>query len=109
MIYELRIYETIPGRLPALNDRFANHTVGFFEKHGIHVVGFWTEEIGTSNQLVYMLGFDSLADREQKWARLPSRPRLAPGPSRVGDRRADKRPRPQCDSQANELLAYAVA
>ena len=39
MIYELRIYETIPGRLPALNDRFANHTVGFFKRHGIHVVG----------------------------------------------------------------------
>ena len=63
MIYELRTYETIPGRLPALNERFANHTVGFFERHGIHVVGFWTEEVGTSNQLVYMLGFDSLADR----------------------------------------------
>ena len=67
MIYELRIYETIPGRLPALNDRFAQHTLGFFQKHGIHVVGFWTEDIGASNQLVYMLGFESLADREQKW------------------------------------------
>ncbi len=67
MIYELRIYETIPGRLPALNDRFANYTLGFFRDHGIHVVGFWTEDIGTSNQLVYMLGYDSLADREAKW------------------------------------------
>ena len=74
MIYELRTYETIPGRLPALNERFANHTVGFFERHGIHVVGFWTEEVGTSNQLVYMLGFDSLADREQKWAAFQSDP-----------------------------------
>ena len=68
MIYELRIYECMPGRLAALNDRFANHTTGFFKKHGIHVVGFWTEDIGTSNQLVYMLGFDSLADRETKWS-----------------------------------------
>ncbi len=68
MIYELRIYETIPGKLPALNDRFSNHTLGFFQKHGIKVVGFWTEDVGTSNQLVYMLAFDSLADREQKWA-----------------------------------------
>ena len=74
MIYELRIYETIPGRLPALNDRFANHTLGFFQKHNIHVVGFWTEEIGTSNQLVYMLGYDSLADRETKWAAFQSDP-----------------------------------
>ena len=42
MIYELRIYEAMPGRLAALNDRFANHTTGFFKKHSIHVVGFWT-------------------------------------------------------------------
>ena len=74
MIYELRIYETIPGRLPALNARFADHTVGFFKRHGIHVVGFWTEDIGTSNQLVYMLGFDSLADRETKWAAFQADP-----------------------------------
>ncbi len=74
MIYELRTYETIPGRLPALNARFADHTVGFFKKYGIHVVGFWTEDIGTSNQLVYMLGYDSLADRETKWAAFQADP-----------------------------------
>jgi hypothetical protein len=74
MIYELRIYETVPGKLPALNDRFAKHTLGFFKKHGIHVVGFWTEDIGTSNQLVYMLGFDSLADREKKWTAFQADP-----------------------------------
>ncbi|MFL2645769.1 MAG: NIPSNAP family protein [Dehalococcoidia bacterium] len=68
MIYELRIYETIPGKLGDLNNRFSTHTVNLFKKHGIHVVGFWTEDIGTSNQLVYMLGFDSLADRETKWS-----------------------------------------
>lgn len=67
MIYELRIYEVAPGKLPAVNERFANHTLKFFEKHGIRVVGFWTEEVGTSNQLVYMTAFDSLADRERRW------------------------------------------
>ena len=74
MIYELRIYDTLPGRLPALNERFANHTVGFFEKHNIQVVGFWTEDIGTSNRLVYMLGYDSLADREAKWSAFQADP-----------------------------------
>lgn len=74
MIYELRVYETVPGRLPALNERFAKHTMGFFKKHGIHIVGFWTEDIGTSNQLVYMLGYDSLADREKKWASFQADP-----------------------------------
>ena len=68
MIYELRVYEAAPGRLPDLNARFAEHTLGFFARHGIKVVGFWTEEVGTSNNLVYILGFESWADREKKWS-----------------------------------------
>ena len=67
MLYELRIYEAVPGKLPALNDRFAKHTMGFFKKHAIGMVGFWNTEIGTSNRLTYMLSFDSMADREEKW------------------------------------------
>ncbi len=68
MIYELRVYEAAPGKLPKLNERFANHAVGYFEKYGMEMVGFWTEEIGTSNRLSYMLAFEDMADREKKWA-----------------------------------------
>jgi hypothetical protein len=67
MLYEMRIYTAVPGKLPAVNDRFAKHTMGFFKKHGIGMLGFWTDEIGTSNQLTYILVFDSMADREKKW------------------------------------------
>ena len=41
MMYELRSYEVVPGRMPALHARFQTHTLGFFAKHGIRVVGFW--------------------------------------------------------------------
>ncbi len=68
MIYELRIYEAAPGKLPELNNRFANHTLGFFARYDIKVVGFWTEEVGTSNNLVYILGFENWGDREKKWS-----------------------------------------
>jgi hypothetical protein len=68
MLYESRIYTAVPGKLPALNDRFAKHTMGFFKKYGIGMLGFWTDEIGTSNQLTYILPFDSMADREAKWS-----------------------------------------
>jgi hypothetical protein len=67
MLYESRIYTAVPGKLPAVNDRFAKHTMGFFKKHGIGMLGFWTDEIGTSNRLTYILVFDSMADREKKW------------------------------------------
>src|SRR5437773_12465872 len=74
MLHELRIYITVPGRLPAINDRFAKHTIGFFRKHGIGILGFWNDEIGTSNQLTYILSFDSMADREQKWGAFQADP-----------------------------------
>lgn len=68
MIYELRSYEVVPGRMPNLNDRFQNHTLGFFAKHGIKVVGFWEAIIGTTNVLHYVLAFEDLAHREKVWA-----------------------------------------
>ena len=68
MIYELRIYEAIPGKLPALNQRFAKITMGYFKKYGLKVVGFWTDEVGMSNRLTYMLAFDDLAQRDRAWA-----------------------------------------
>ena len=68
MIYELRIYECVPGRLPDLNKRFDTITLKLWEKHGIQQAGFWTTLIGESNQtLYYMLAWNSLAEREEKW------------------------------------------
>jgi hypothetical protein len=68
MIYEMRIYEALPGKLPALNARFANHTLGLFARHGIVTVGFWTTYIGPSNNtLTYILAWDDLGARQQRW------------------------------------------
>jgi hypothetical protein len=68
VIYELRSYEVVPGRMPAMHARFQNHTVGLFRRHGIEVVGFWEEIIVTSNVLHYVVRFDDLAHRERAWA-----------------------------------------
>jgi hypothetical protein len=68
MLYELRTYHCVPGRLPALLKRFETITLGLWEKHGIRQAGFWTVAIGESNQILhYMLQWDSLAERERKW------------------------------------------
>lgn len=67
MIYEMRVYEAFPGKLDALNQRFANITLPYFDKYRLKVIGFWTEDIGTNNTLVYILGFDSIGQREEAW------------------------------------------
>ncbi len=69
MIYEMRVYRTLPGRMPALLSRFANVTLRIWERHGIQQAGFWTTAIGeSSNDLTYMLAWESLAAREKIWA-----------------------------------------
>ncbi|HEY4251178.1 MAG TPA: NIPSNAP family protein [Roseomonas sp.] len=68
MIYELRVYRCIPGRLPALLKRFDTITLKIWERHGIRQAGFWTTLVGESNQdLHYLLAWESLAEREAKW------------------------------------------
>ena len=69
MIYELRVYRCVPGRLPDLNRRFETVTLKLWEKHGFRPVGFWTTVIGESNQdLTYLLEWKDLAERERVWA-----------------------------------------
>lgn len=68
MIYELRVYRCLPGRLPNLLKRFTDVTMDLFAKHGIKQAGFFTTEIGEShNELTYLLAWESMADREKKW------------------------------------------
>ena len=68
MIHELRIYECVPGRLPALHKRFETITLRSWQRLVIRQAGFWTTVIGESNQtLFYLLEWESLAERETKW------------------------------------------
>jgi len=68
MIYELRIYQCLPSRLPLLLKRFSEHTLKLWERHGIRQAGFWTVMVGDgNNDLHYLLAWESLAEREQKW------------------------------------------
>jgi hypothetical protein len=76
MIYELRIYDVIPGKLPVLNERFEKTTVHAFERHGIKVIGLWTDVIGVSNRITYLVAFDDLEARDRLWRETLSGPEL---------------------------------
>ena len=69
MIYELRTYQVVSGKMAELNARFREVTTGLFEKHGIIIIGFWETAIGdaTTTELIYMLAFDNLAHYERAW------------------------------------------
>lgn len=68
MIHEMRVYDCMPGRVQDLLDRFKTITLPLWDKHGIQQVGFWTTVIGeSSSDLIYLLVWQSLAEREAKW------------------------------------------
>jgi hypothetical protein len=75
VIYELRVYRTMPGKMPTLLNRFANHTLAIWERHGIKQAGFWTTVVGESaGDLTYLLAWESMAERETKWNAFQSDP-----------------------------------
>jgi len=75
MIHELRIYRAAPGKMPDLLNRFNTITLKIWERFGIRQAGFWTVLVGESNHdLVYLLEWESMAEREEKWNAFASDP-----------------------------------
>jgi hypothetical protein len=66
MVYELRTYTTLGGRLPALHARFRDHTMQLFGKHGITNVMYWTPA-DKKNTLVYLIAHASREAAAKSW------------------------------------------
>lgn len=66
MIYELREYVAVEGRVDALHARFADHTMDLFDKHNLTVIGFWTDA-EDKNRLVYLLAFTDADAQREAW------------------------------------------
>ena len=65
-IYELRTYTVHPGRLPALEARFRDHTMRIFEKHGMANVGYWIP-IDQPDTLIYIISHPSREAARAGW------------------------------------------
>ena len=75
-VYELRTYTTLPGRLPALNKRFAEHTIQLFEKHGMKSEIYWvpTDEPLKDNTLIYVISHESREAADKNWKEFQTDP-----------------------------------
>ena len=61
-IFELRTYTATKGNLGLLNDRFKDHTIKLFEKHGMTNVVYWNVlkgQKGDETMLIYLLSHKS--------------------------------------------------
>jgi hypothetical protein len=75
-VYELRTYTTHPGRLPALNKRFREHTMKLFEKHGMKNEMYWTptDPERAENTLIYIVSHESQDAAKKSWAAFQADP-----------------------------------
>lgn len=68
--FELRTYTASPGNIQNLHDRFRNHTMKLFEKHGITNIAYWQPipaNGAKSDLLVYMIAHKDKATAEESW------------------------------------------
>jgi heme-degrading monooxygenase HmoA len=67
-VFELREYQAMPQKIQNITDRFGNFTCEAFVKHGFRQVGYWRNIVGANDhQLIYMLAWESLDERIQKF------------------------------------------
>ena len=66
-VFEMRVYRAASGKLEALLNRFRDHTVDLFTKHGMTNIGYFVPEKNPDNELIYFLAYPSLDARAKSW------------------------------------------
>ena len=66
-VYELRVYTFNPAKKDDLLNRFRNHTLRLFKKHGVESVGYWLPVDASDNRLHFLLRYPSREAREASW------------------------------------------
>jgi hypothetical protein len=74
VIYEIREYVALEGAAERLHERFAQHTLGLFRDHGIHVVGFWHEK-GDPGRILYLVSARDQDSLDAAWDAFKADPR----------------------------------
>src|SRR5690606_27483579 len=68
-LYELRVYRAAPGKFESLHARFRDHTDGFFARHGMKSLGYWSATEGTraGDVLIYILEYPDRESAAASW------------------------------------------
>jgi hypothetical protein len=68
-IFELRIYHTVPGKVPELEAKFRDIYSKLLAKHDLQVVGYWVPEgaAGWDNTFVYLVAHSSREEAKKNW------------------------------------------
>ena len=68
-VFELRVYHTVPGKVPELESRFRDTTSKILAKHDLKVVGYWVPEDAHAwdNTIVDITAYASREEAKKNW------------------------------------------
>lgn len=69
-VFEVRTYVASAGKLDALKARFRDHTISFFNQHGMTSIAYWqpADGPGANSTLIYILAHESREAAQKNWA-----------------------------------------
>ena len=75
-VFEMRTYTAAPGKFPALQTRFRDHTLRIFEKHGMQNIGYWipADPPNSENTLTYIIAHKDRESAKKSWAEFGADP-----------------------------------
>src|SRR5579871_2044181 len=75
-VFELRVYHCLPGRLPALEKRFRDHTIDIFNRHHITSIAYRVPQDSPAhdNTLIYVVAHESRDAAKKNWAEFGADP-----------------------------------
>ena len=79
-VFELMVYHTAPGKVPALESIFRDLSK-LQTKHGLNVIGYWVpsdESPAWKDTFVYLIAHPSQDDARKNWAALHADPAFLP-------------------------------
>jgi len=74
-VFELMVYHTVPGKVPALESIFRN-VAKLQTKHDMNVVGYWVpnDDPAWANTFIYLVAHPSREEAEKNWHALHADP-----------------------------------
>jgi len=68
-VFELRVYHSVPGKLPALESRFRDTASELLAKHDLKAVGYWVpaDAPASDNTFIYILAHPSREGAKKNW------------------------------------------
>jgi len=78
-VFELRVYHTVPGKVPALESVFRDASK-LMVNHGINVVGYWVpdDDPAWKDTFIYLVAHSSRDEAKENWHELHADPAFQP-------------------------------